>query len=93
MANVEPTPKLDIKPLYDNNKLYPVLEIEGQEIHRPYFVRNSGQCFVRIGSSTTPASRTTVLNLFNNTIAKRTEVQLLRTTAGFLKLSFHYNFC
>jgi len=70
--------------------VYPVLKIEGRDIHRPYFVRGSGQCFVRIGSSTTPASRTTVLNLFSNTIAKRTEVQRLRTAAGFLKEALTY---
>jgi hypothetical protein len=62
--------------MYENNLLFPVLEIKGEEVDRPYFVK---------GSSTSPASRTTVLNLFSNMIAKRTDVERLRSAAGFLK--------
>jgi Putative DNA-binding domain len=90
MANVDPIPKVTIKMLEDNNGkdkvcLYPVLKIEGEEIHRPYFIKNGGQCFVRIGASSSPASRTTVLYLFSDLITKRNNVERLRSSAGFLK--------
>ena len=78
----DPIPNVDIKFLYDVNQLYPVLKIEGEDIHRPYFVKGSGQCFVRIGASISPASRITVLNLFTNIVAKRTDVERLRSSAA-----------
>jgi hypothetical protein len=91
MANVEPIPKIGVKPLHDedNGRLFPVLKIEG-EVNRPYFVKGSGQCYVRIGASTHPASRTTVLYLLSNIIAKRTDVERLRSAAGFLKEALTY---
>jgi len=63
MVNVEPLLIVNIKHLYDNNRLYPVLNIEGKDVKKPY-----SQFFIRIGASTTPASRTTVLNLYSNLI-------------------------
>jgi hypothetical protein len=90
LAHVEPIPKLNIKYLYDDNRIYPVLKIEGEDIHRPYFLKDKGQCYVRIDSSTSPASRTAVLNLFSNLITKRIEVQRLCSAASFLKEALMY---
>jgi hypothetical protein len=92
MANVEPVPKVDINALHDysSGRLFPVLKIEGEEVHRPYFVKGKGQCYVRIGASTTPASRTTVLSLFSNMNAKRTDIERLSSAAGFLKEALTY---
>jgi hypothetical protein len=65
--------------------------IEGEEVHKPYFVKVEGrQCMVRIGSSSRPASRTTVLHLFSNIIAKRNNVERLRSSAGFLREALMY---
>ena len=64
MVNVDPVPKITIKILQDdddNDRLYPILKIEGEEVHRPYFIKNGGQCFVRVGASSSPASRATIL--------------------------------
>jgi hypothetical protein len=88
MVSVDPVPKVTIKILPDNDekgRLYPVLKIEGEEIQRPYFVKNGGQCFVRIGASSSPASRTTVLYLLSDIIAKRNNVERLRSSGGFLR--------
>jgi hypothetical protein len=87
MANVNSIPKITHNILRNiDGRLYPVLGIEGEEVHRPYFVKVEGrQCMVRIGSSSMPASRTTVLHLFSNIIAKRNNVERLRSSAGFLR--------
>jgi hypothetical protein len=87
MANVNPIPKVTHNILRDtDDRLYPVLGVEGEEVHKPYFVKVEGrQCMVRIGSSSMPASRTTVLYLFSNIIAKRNNVERLHSSAGFLR--------
>ncbi len=90
MALVNPIPKVTPKILEDksdNNRLYPVLKIEGDEDQRPYLVKKKDgpQCLVRIGASTSPASRATVLYLFSDLIAKRNNVDRLRSSAGFFK--------
>jgi Putative DNA-binding domain len=89
MALVDPIPKVTVRILQDTNengRLYPILGIAGKEDQRPYFVKKAdSQCFVRIGASTTPASRTTVLHLFSNIIAKRNNVERLRSSAGFFR--------
>jgi hypothetical protein len=70
MAIVDPIPKVTLKILADgndNNRLYPVLKIEGDEVQRPYLVKKKGpQCLVRIGASSSPASRATILYLFSD---------------------------
>ena len=88
MVNVDPVPKVTIKILQDdddNGRLYPILKIEAEEVHRPYFIKNGGQCFVRVGASSSPASRATILYLFSDLITKRNNVERLRSSAGFLK--------
>jgi hypothetical protein len=90
MTSVEPTPIVNINFLHDNNQIYPILKIVGEEAERPYFVKTSGKCFIRVGASTSPASRTTVLNLFSNLITKRTDIERLRVCAIFLKEELTY---
>jgi hypothetical protein len=87
MVNVEPTPKVDIKNLDENKRTFPVLKIEGEDINRPYFVKGSGKCYIRIGASSNAASRTTILTLFNNMAAKVNDIERLRVTANLLKES------
>jgi Putative DNA-binding domain len=89
MAIVDPIPKVTPKILADenDNRLYPVLKIEGDEVQRPYLVKKKDgpQCLVRIGASSSPASRATILYLFSDLITKRNNVERLRSSAGFLK--------
>jgi predicted HTH transcriptional regulator len=61
---VDPVPKVTHRVLTDQeaNRSYVLLKIEGWESQRPYLLKDAGQIFVRIGSSTRPASRTTIAN-------------------------------
>lgn len=88
MVNVDPLPKVTIKILQDeddNGQLYPILKIEGEAVHSPYFIKNGGQYFVRVDASSSPASRATILYLFSDLVTKRNNVERLRSSAGFLK--------
>jgi hypothetical protein len=93
MAKVDPVPRVTVRTVPDKNdagRLYPVLKIEGKELQRPYFLKNGGVCFVRIGASSSPASRTVVLHLFNDVIGKRNNVSRLRSAASFLREALMY---
>lgn len=60
---IEPLPSYEVTTVESQGKYYIVLYIK-QELHkRPFFARNN--CHVRIGSSTIPANRNTVLSLVN----------------------------
>jgi hypothetical protein len=64
MYNVELVPEIDIKHLYDDNDIfYTVLKIRLEETKKPFFTKNRGQCFIRIGNSSKPATRSIILNL------------------------------
>jgi predicted HTH transcriptional regulator len=71
MVKIEPYPDVAIKNVEDDNKkkFYPILKIEFDDFKKPYFTR--GICYVRLGPSSTRASRTTILNLFTNLSVRR----------------------
>jgi predicted HTH transcriptional regulator len=73
VAKVDPIPRVTNKVLNDQNgkHFYVILKVEGSASQRPYMVKDSGQLFVRIGGSTRPASRTTIVNLFINLLERR----------------------
>jgi hypothetical protein len=89
--NIEPTPKIEQRstPIYDDDgkRFYPLIKINSVTDHKPYFNKNRGQCYVRIGNSSRPASRTTVLNLFSDYREKKVLVEGLRVAAVFAKES------
>jgi Putative DNA-binding domain len=69
--NVEPVPKVGYMHIKDkNDRFYTVLKIASEDINKPYFLKN-GSCYVRIGSSSKPAIRSTILNLATNKIISR----------------------
>jgi hypothetical protein len=79
---------MDSRPVYeqdDPSTCYMVIRIDGKEINRPYFLRNSGQCYVRIGNSSKPASRSVILNLFTGFIERRSGVRRLLAYTEILK--------
>lgn len=62
--NIEPTPKIEVKHLLEDHHFYSVIEIKNEISKKPYFIKDRGQCYVRIENSTRPAPRSTILNLF-----------------------------
>ncbi len=87
--NIEPNPSVNIKIITekDDNKFYTVLKIEHEISKKPFFIKNTGQCYVRIGNSSRPASRSVVLNLCTNFMERWSSVERLRVAVGLLKES------
>jgi Putative DNA-binding domain len=87
VVKVDPIPKVTPWPLTDEarDSFYMLLKVEGLEAQRPYTVKDRGQIFVRIGSSTTPASRTTIANLFINLLEKRNSIRKLQVHCRLLR--------
>ncbi len=87
IVNIDPQPNVKLIHLNEGKKFCTVLKVEHEIIRKPYFVKGSGQCYVRIGNSSRPASRSTVLNLFTNITERRSSVERLRVTSILLKES------
>lgn len=87
---IEPTPTVEIKNISDNEKFYSVIKIENEISKKPFFIKDKGQSFVRIESSTRPASRTTLLAMFSSSIEQRKNVENLRTASEFVKEAFQH---
>ncbi|NOJ27124.1 MAG: hypothetical protein DA330_03840 [Nitrososphaera sp.] len=85
--NVEPAPLYDSYIIREDDKFYVVLSIASTELKKPYFTRNGCQCFVRIGSSSEPASRSTIINLFSNLNQRKAEVEKLRVAIKLVRES------
>lgn len=65
---IEPIPKIETKIIDDTHQhFFVVIHIRDQKWNKPYFLKEKGTCYVRIGASTTPAPRSAVLRLFSNT--------------------------
>jgi hypothetical protein len=87
---VDPTPSIEqIPPIYekDGETFYVAIKINSINTHKPYFIKNLMQCYVRIGNSSRRASRTTVLNLYSDYREKKLSVEGLRVAAIFVKES------
>jgi hypothetical protein len=75
MYNVEPTPEVTIRNLYDKNKkFYTVLQIKSEDTKKPYFTRTKGQCYIRVSNSNKPAGRSVILDLALNKMVSREEL-------------------
>jgi len=48
-VQIEPTPELKTEIIPDGEKFYVVIKIENNEIKKPYFIKEKGVCYVRIG--------------------------------------------
>jgi hypothetical protein len=75
MYNVEPTPEVVTKYLYDRNKkFYAVLKVQSEDTKKPYFTRDKCQCYTRVSNSSKPAGRSVILNLAMNKMVSRDEL-------------------
>jgi hypothetical protein len=64
MYNVEPTPEVAIKNIYNKNKkFYAILQIKSEDTKKPYFTKDTGQCYIRVSNVNKPAGRSVILNL------------------------------
>jgi hypothetical protein len=88
VSNVEPFPKYELTIIPDGQKFYAVVIIESNDFHKPYFTKNKCQCFVRAGSASIPASRSTVLTLFSRNLARREVIDRLRTSTEYTRDAF-----
>lgn len=82
---VEPLPRFAIKHITDNKKFYPIIKIELEENNKPFFIKDSGQCYNRVGNSSRPASRSVILNLMQRHVVSRDE---RRSHTNYLKPIF-----
>ena len=85
--NIEPTPTANIEHIPDGDKFYTVIKSANEISKKPYFIKDKGQCYVRIGNSSRPASRSTILNLFSTSIEQRNNIEKLRVACALLKES------
>lgn len=85
MSLIEPAPNVNLGYIPEGRKVYPVVQITGEDTKKPYMQKGSGICYVRIGASTTPASRTNIIHLFSDIRTKVENVEKLAISADFLK--------
>jgi hypothetical protein len=82
MYEVEPTPEIISRNLYDkNNKFYTILQIKPEDTKKPYFTRNTCLCYTRFSNSSKPAGRSVILNLAMTKMVSREE---LHSHTGYL---------
>lgn len=87
ILNIEPIPVVNIKHVEENDKskFYTVIKIENKISSKPYFVKSSDQCFVRINTSKIRASRSMILQLFSATVEQIKNIQNLRASVFVTK--------
>src|SRR5712691_11157279 len=84
--NVEPMPNIQ-QPMMvyekDEKNFYSIIKISSVDIRKPYFTKNRCQCYVRVGNTSKPASRTVVLNLLSGFTERKNSVIKLRLATNF----------
>ena len=90
LHNVDPTPTTGIRlvPDINQNKFYPVVKIVMVDTNKPYFTKNRGQCYIRVGNTNQIASRGVILSLQRNLIERMKSVQRFQAAVKFFKESF-----
>ena len=84
---ISPIPSYKIKHISDDSVFYSILKIKNEIFKKPFFVKNKGQCHVRIDNSSRPAPRSTIMNLFGASIEHRKNIENLRSSCILLKAS------
>ena len=85
--SISPVPSYEIKHIADNDVFYSVIKIRNEISKKPFIVKNKGQCFIRLDSSSRPAPRSTIMNLFGASIEYRKNIQNLQSSCILLKES------
>lgn len=87
---IEPTPIVDLNHIEDGDVFYTVIKITNVISKKPFFLRDKGQCYIRIGNSSRPATRTTIMNFFSSSIEQRKNLENLKSSCSQTKESFRY---
>ena len=90
IVKIEPLPVITSSNITDGEKFYPVLKIENMIFQKPYFIKEQGVCYVRVGNTSTPASRNVVLSLFANYSEISRNVENLRVSVILLRESLSH---
>jgi hypothetical protein len=87
VSNVEPLPNVKSEHILDKKKMifFTVVKIVGNPSDRPYFVKGTDQCFVRIQRTTQRVGRSAILNLFSSVALQKTNLQRLLSSLLILK--------
>ena len=84
---LDPIPDVEIEHIHENNgdKFYSVIKIENKNSNKPYFVKSTDQCFVRIHNSKIRATRSVIFNLFSTNIEQKKNLESLRSCCSLVK--------
>lgn len=84
---IEPIPDVEIEHIHEDNeeKFYTVIKIENRNSAKPYFVKSTNQCFIRINDSKIRANRSIIFNLFSFSLEQRKNIARLRSSSHLLK--------
>jgi hypothetical protein len=88
--NVEPNPRIFTKYIIEGSRFYPIIKIEEISHKKPYLVKGTGICYIRVSSSSVPASRTVIINLVSDLMKKRNSVARLKAASRHLIEQIHY---
>ena len=87
---ISPVPSYEIKHIQDDSVFYVIIKIPNEISKKPFIIKNKGQCFIRVDSSSCPAPRSTIMNLFGAPIDYRKNIQNLQSSCIFLKGSLSH---
>ena len=92
VLGIEPVPPVSFEPIHekDGKKFYMVIKIEKRISNKPYFLKSTDQCFVRIHNSKVRANRSIIFNLFSSSIGQRQNLERLKSACAQTKEAFRY---
>ena len=92
VLGIEPMPPVSFDPIYekDEKKFYMVIKIGNRISDKPYFVKSTDQCFVRIQNSKIRANRSIIFNLFSTSIEQRQNLERLKSACTQTKEAFRF---
>jgi len=92
VLSIEPLPVVEIEHIVEEKteKFFTVIKIDAKISDKPYFVKSTDQCFVRIHASKIRATRSTILNLFSTSIERRKNLENLKSSCSQTKESFRH---
>ena len=81
---IEPIPKITTHYVPEKDRIYPVIQIHEEISKKAFFLKNKGICYIRIGSSSKPAPRSTIMKLFAGSVEYRRNIEHLRASCILL---------
>lgn len=81
---IEPIPNITIHYVPQNDRIYPIIQIHEEISKKAFFLRDKGICYIRIGSSSKPAPRSTIMKLFAGSVEYRKNIEHLRASCILL---------